>query len=292
MREQPKLQLTAMKSALLASTLLLLPSCSEKPAEEAMVEAKDEISSYAGPQLSASAAPNVAFTYDYAFALPNSSVATVQEEHAAACEKLGSSRCRITGMRYDLVRGGDITGSLSVSLDRNIARAFGKDGIAAASKLGGKLTSASIDGQDIAAQIAAAKGSSTSSANRIAELEKQLARTDLGDRERAELREQLEMVRSTRDESRGSVTMAEAQVALTPMTMRYDGSGTMALSDNPLTSAGGAFVASATSVLSLLLFGLAYGLPWIALALAAVALWRTSWARKLRAFVSPVKPEA
>jgi hypothetical protein len=216
----------------------------------------------------------------------------VQEEHAAACEKLGPSRCRITGMRYDLVRGGDITGSLSVSLDRNIARAFGKDGIAAASKLGGKLTSASIDGQDMAAQIAAAKGSSTSSANRIADLEKQLARTDLGDRERAELREQLEMVRSSRDESRGSVTMAEAQVALTPMTMRYDGSGTMALSDNPLTSAGGAFVASATSVLSLLLFGLAYGLPWIALALAAVALWRTSWARKLRAFVSPVKPEA
>ncbi len=290
MGKPQKLQLFALKYAFLASTLWLLPSCSEKPAEEAMEEAKD--SSYAGPQLSASAAPNVAFTYDYAFALPNSSVATVQEAHATACEKLGPSRCRITGMRYDLVRGGEITGSLSVSLDRNIARAFGKDGIAAASKLGGKLTSASIDGQDMAAQIAGAKGSSTSSANQIADLEKQLARTDLGDRERAELREQLEVVRSSRDESRGTLTMAEAQIALTPMTMRYYGSGTMALSDNPLTSAGGAFVASATSVLSLMLFGLAYGLPWIALALAAVALWRTSLVKKLRAFISPAKPEA
>lgn len=274
------------KSALLASTLILLSSCSEKPAEEA-----SEQSSYAGPQISASAAPDVAFTYDYAFSLPNSSVAPLQEQHATACEKLGPTRCRITGMRYDLVRGGDITGSLSVSLDRDIARAFGKDGVAIAGRLGGKLTSASIDGQDKASQMAALKSGNASSANRVADLEKELARTDLGDRKRSELRDQLEALRSLRDENRSSQAISEAQVALTPMTLRYYGSSAMSLSDNPLTSAGGAFIASGTSVLSLLLFGLAYGLPWIGLALAIVALWRTSLARRLRAFVNPAKPE-
>lgn len=274
---------------LLTSSILILASCSEKPAEEAAENASAV--SYAGPQISASAAPDVAFTYDYAFALPNSSVAPLQEQHASACEKLGPTRCRITGMRYDLVRGGDITGSLSVSLDRNIARTFGRDGVAAAEKLGGKLTSASIDGQDLSGQIAAAKNSNASSANQIADIEKQLARTDLGDRERAELRNQLQALQSMRDESRNSETIAEMQIALTPMTLRYDGSGAMALSDNPLTSAGAAFIASATSVLSILLFGLAYGLPWLCLALAFIALWRTSFARKLRTFVKPAKPE-
>lgn len=248
--------------------------------------------SYSGPQLSASAAPDVAFTYDYAFSVPNSSVALLQEQHATACERLGPSRCRITGMRYDLVRGGDITGSLSVSLDRNIARAFGKDGVAAADKLGGKLTSAFINGQDLAGQIAAAKNGNATGGQEIANLEKQLARTDLGDRERTELRDQLEALRSSRDESRSSQAMAEAQVALTPMTLHYYGSGAMALSDNPIKSAGGAFIASATSVVSLLLFGLAYGLPWVGLALVLIALWRTSLARKLRAFINPAKPEA
>jgi len=290
MVQRQKAHRLSKKYALVASALIGLSSCSEKPAEEAAKDAKD--ASYAGPQLSASAAPDVAFTYDYTFSLPSASVAPLQEQHATACEKLGPTRCRITGMRYDLVRGGDITGSLSVSLDRNIARAFGKDGVATAGKVGGKLTSASIEGQDMAAQIAASKNGSATSTNRIADLEKQLARTDLGDRERSELREQFEALRSLLDENRGSQTLAEAQVALTPMTMRYYGSGAMALSDNPLTSAGGAFVASATSILSLLLFGLAYGLPWIALALAAVALWRTSFARKLRTFVQPATPQA
>ncbi len=287
MGQVPTTQRASNRSGFIASALILLSSCSEKPAEEA---AQD--SSYSGPDVSASAAPNVAFTYDYAFSLPNSAVVALQEQHATSCEKLGPTRCQITGMRYSLVRGGDITGSLSVSLDRDIARAFGRDGVASAGKLGGRLTSAYVEGQDMASQIVASKSGSATSSSQITDLEKQLTRTDLGDRERSELREQIEALRSSRDEDRGSQVIAEEQVALTPMTLRYYGSGTMALSDNPLTSAGGAFISSATSVLSLLLFGLAYGLPWIGLALAAVALWRTSLARKLRAFVRPAEPEA
>lgn len=289
MNQVAKCNRVSPKFALLASTLMLLSSCSEKPAEEAAMDAKE--ASYAGPQISASAAPNVAFVYDYAFSLPNSAVAVLQEQNAAACEKLGPTQCQITGMRYDLVRGGNVTGSLSVSLDRNIARSFGKDGVAAAGKLGGKLTSASIEGQDLAGQIAAAKRESTSSALQIADIEKQLAQPNLGDRERAELRNQLESLRSARDESRNSQSAAETQIALTPMTLRYYGSGEMALSDNPITSAGGAFLASATSILSILLFGLAYGLPWIIAALLIIALWRTTPAKKLRAFVAPTKAE-
>lgn len=288
MARTEKMRRVWQKCMLQASTLVLLSSCSEKPANEAMDE-KDV--SYAGPQLSASAAPDVAFVYDYAFSLPNSAVAPLQEQNAAACEKLGPSKCQITAMRYDLVRGGNVTGSLSVSLDRNIARSFGKDGVAAAERLDGKLTSASIEGEDLAGQIATAKRATASKAEQITDIERQLQQRKLGDRERAELRSQLETLRTTRDESANAQVLAETQIALTPMTLRYYGSGEMALSDNPITSAGGAFLASASSILTIMLFGLAYGLPWIVSALLLLALWRTKPVKKLRAFVTPSKPE-
>jgi hypothetical protein len=49
------------------------------------------------PAIGPSAAPGVAFNYRYAFRLPGERVSAVQEQHAAACEKLGLDRCRITG---------------------------------------------------------------------------------------------------------------------------------------------------------------------------------------------------
>ena len=55
----------------------------------------------AGPDIGGIVAPGVAFTYDYAFTLPAKAISGVQREHAAACERLGVTRCRVTGMRYE-----------------------------------------------------------------------------------------------------------------------------------------------------------------------------------------------
>ena len=54
------------------------------------------------PGIAPTAAPGVAFNYRYGFSLPDVNISTAQEAHAAACEKLGLSRCRITGMTYEL----------------------------------------------------------------------------------------------------------------------------------------------------------------------------------------------
>ena len=67
----------------------------------------------AGPNVRVSAAPGVAFNYRYAFRVPDAKIAAVQEEHAAACETLGLSRCRITGMRYSLIDEDEVTASLA-----------------------------------------------------------------------------------------------------------------------------------------------------------------------------------
>lgn len=247
----------------------------------------EERAPYSGPDVAASAAPDVAFTYAYDFLLPNAAVAALQEQHAAACEKLGPARCRIIGMRYVVVPGGDVSGSLTVKLDRDLARAFGRDGVATASRLGAKLTSATIQGEDMAPQIAAAGAGATSASDQIGEVERKLAQGGLGDRERTALSNQLADLRKVREQNRVDQAAAAAAVAATPMTLTYQGSPAVGIFDTPLGGAGAALMASLTTMLSLVLYVLAYGLPWIGLALAGLALWRTRWVRRLRDYVLP-----
>lgn len=53
-----------------------------------------------GPNVGVTAAPGVAFNYQYAFRLAPTRIAEVQEQHAQMCERLTVARCRITGMFY------------------------------------------------------------------------------------------------------------------------------------------------------------------------------------------------
>src|SRR3546814_7722197 len=66
------------------------------------------------PNIGVTSAPGVAFIYAYAFRLDDSRIAAVQEEHAAACEALGTTRCRITGMTYRLIRENEEIGRAHV----------------------------------------------------------------------------------------------------------------------------------------------------------------------------------
>ncbi|MFN3389797.1 MAG: hypothetical protein ACK40O_12800, partial [Allosphingosinicella sp.] len=109
-----------MRKALTVTMVLLLASCGapeerqasedlktfDSTAEYAPAEATDAATSGrappAPPGVSPTAAPGVAFNYRYAFRLPARAIGPVQEQHAAACEKLGTDRCRITGMRYTM----------------------------------------------------------------------------------------------------------------------------------------------------------------------------------------------
>ena len=54
-----------------------------------------DASAMKAPGIPASVAPNLAFEYRYAFKLPDNKIGAVQEEHAEACEVLGSARCQI-----------------------------------------------------------------------------------------------------------------------------------------------------------------------------------------------------
>src|SRR3546814_14491299 len=93
-----------------------------------------------GPDVAVTAAPGVAFHYAYAFRLDDDRIAGVQETHAAACETLGTARCRITGMTYRLVRENEVEARLEFKLDPAIARKFGRDALASVEKEIGRAT--------------------------------------------------------------------------------------------------------------------------------------------------------
>lgn len=255
-----------------------LSGCSEKPADSA---APDGVGG-----ISASSAPTVAFTYSYRLLVPAEQLGAIQEQHAAACEKLGAAQCRVVGMRYSNDGHGDISGSLDIALARDLARGFGRDRVASAISQGGRLENAEIDGTDQAPTIAAAQANGDNAAKQREALRQRLNQPGLGDRERTELTRQITALDQELAKARQDGASARADIATTPMHFVYEGGTGLALSDSTFAQAFQTTQASGrTMVWAVLVIG-GMALPWALLGLALLLLWRTPPVRRLRAFVA------
>jgi len=179
------------------------------------------------PAIGPSAAPGVAFNYRYAFRLPGERISAVQEQHAAACEKLGLDRCRITGMRYRLLGEEDVEAMLAFKLDPAIARQFGKNGIEAVARADGMLVDSEISGEDAGADIDRATRSVAQFQEDLDRIEGQLARGGLRSAERAELQAQADRLRESIRAARANREERRESLAKTPMVFNY-GSGDVA----------------------------------------------------------------
>jgi hypothetical protein len=246
-----------MRKALVPVLVLLAAGCSKGPDRDpgrergggssAQNSASADVATAPGG-IAPTAAPGVAFNYKYAFRLPAERISAVQEEHAQACEKLGLARCRITGMYYHLTGDRDVEARLDFKLDPAIARAFGKEGIAAVSHADGRLVTSEISGTDVGTQIDAANRGEAQQGERLRRIEAQLARTDLKAAERVELE----------------------SLAKTPMSFAYE-SGDMAPGVRRSLSDGFANLVAAFEWMLLALITL---LPWLAIAGLAWLGWR------------------
>lgn len=236
------------------------------------------------PGITPTAAPGVAFNYRYGFRLPDANISAAQEEHAAACEKLGLSRCRITGMTYELDGRDRVNGTLRLSIDPLLARGFGKDAIAVIERRDGKLRFAEITGEDQNPALDDAARRQGNADQRIAQLEADLAKAK-GENERVQIREQIRQLRAAIEQAQGQAVDAEARIRRTPMTFTYHGGGATGrgfAGENPATDAWYMFVDSLATMVSFLLKGLAVVLPWLVLLLGIVLAFRSGWGRKVR----------
>jgi hypothetical protein len=269
----------------------MLTACSqgaEEPASESSdVTEAASADMAASPNVSPSAAPGVAFNYRYAFRVPDAKIAGVQEEHAAACETLGLSRCRITGMRYTLEDEDEVRASLAFKLDPIIARKFGKDAIASVAKAEGILVDSQIEGVDAGSEISASQRRSADVSSNLDRTEKRLAAGGMKDRERTELQEQAARMREQLSAETDTRRAGEASLATTPMEFSYSGGeGIPGFGrGNPFADAWDSAVASFATMASFLMLAIGVLLPWLMLGVLLVALWRTPPLRKLRGWL-------
>src|SRR3546814_749507 len=203
-----------MKTRLLTGAMALaLIGCSEKSSEtlreapaydmapvETAEVAHQTPSAARSPNIGLTSAPGVAFNLAYALRIEDSRSAAVQEEYAGACEALGTTRGRITGMTYRLVREKEVEAQLLFKLDPAIARRFGRDALSSVEKAEGVLAEARISGEDVGTQIDESPRRSADIGSDIARLEARLKPGGLGDRKRPEPPQQIPAI----DRKRGA----------------------------------------------------------------------------------------
>lgn len=266
-----------MRLFLISTTALILTACSaqeggQPPAAEQ--GSADEAHAPAG--VAVTAAPGVAFNYRYAFSLPAGQISAAQESHAAACEQLGIVRCRITGMRYRLLGEDRVEAMLAFRLDPAIARAFGKQGIAAIEKAEGALTDAEITGTDAGAEIARLAGEHARAQEELKRIDDALARPSLPASERAELQQQRARITGQVEGNRSASESQRESLANTPMVFDYRSGRAVRGFDAgaPLTSALDLLSGSAEATLAFVLGALAVlGPPALVLLIGLLA-WR------------------
>jgi hypothetical protein len=290
-----------MKKKLLAGAMALaLVGCGEKQADEsaapssptadAAAESIDDTAPAARstdeevPGVSISSAPGVAFDYSYSFKLDDGLISKVQQEHAEACEILGTARCRIVDVRYQLNDEKRVEAQTQFALDPGIARRFGADAIASVEKAEGVLADASVAGEDVGSQIAASQVRSAGAAAEVERLEARLKAGGLDKSERAEILSQISSLKGELSDQRASRKAGEARIATTSVVFNYVGSGGLPGigHKNPFADAGETLMFSGGTALSFVLTLGAAVLPWALLVGLLVLVWRSNAVIALR----------
>lgn len=261
---------------------LVLSACSAQQSDEAAATgdsvaapaaAEASSSDAVGPGIGGIVAPGVAFTYNYAFTLPAKAIAGLQQQHASACEKLGTSRCRVTGMNYRQPREGEVEARIDFLLAPDLAHRFGSEGIAAVEAAEGKLDNATVDGENAGGAITISQANSASVLAEVERIDARLKAKGLTQAERGELTRRAEELH---EQLRGEAQTRrdkEASIASTPVTFAYSSEGL--LGGNTFGKAASASWSSATSLGALVLLVAGVALPWLLLALLVGLLWRS-----------------
>ena len=261
-------------------SLVSLGACSEKAADDAAI-AKDSAADSTAPgvPIDVAVAPGVAFRFDYSFVLPVKAISTVQQQHAAACARLGTARCRITGIDFNQSDEDNANGQMDFLLAPDFAQRFSAEGTSAVEAASGKLDRAAVNGEDAGTAIALSQSSSAAIEAEVARLEARLKARGLAASERTELARRVEQLR---DELRGETQSRQANeraIASTPVTFRYASEGIVG-SSGAFGKALAAGWGSANGLLALLLVLAGYALPWALLAGLIVLGWRTLTRRR------------
>jgi hypothetical protein len=275
----------------LATALILCSSCSKNEQQSGQSQQTGASSS---PDISPSAAPGVAFNFNFDFNLPDERISAAQEAHASACEKLGLEQCRITGMSYDVDQDEQVTAELDLKLDPLIARQFGKSAQQLIERSDGKLVRLQIGSSNEGQAIEQAAKQKRDTTTQIAELQQELARSTPGSRVHANLLTQVQALQQQAAEQTHAIEAGQATLASTPMEFHYYGRGGVpGFRGNPIREAWHTFLTIVIWLVGTLLQGIAVLVPLGVLIAIMVAIWRSLPVRVFRRWIrGPKEAEA
>jgi hypothetical protein len=252
----------------------------------------------AGPNVSPTAAPGVAFNYRYAFALAAPRVAELQEKHAQMCERLTTAKCRIIGMHYQVLGPNDIEARLELKLEPASARLFGRQAVDAVLQADGMLTENEISGIDVGTGIRQTGRTIEQLNADLQRIQTRLAARDILPEERERLEDEAQRVREQIASLRETREADQESLATTPMVFQY-GSGSLVPGYQPPTSIGEALNRAGNNFAEggkTLLVALITIAPWLLalLLVLGIGLWvRRRWFPKTaRPAVAEAEPTA
>lgn len=272
---------------ILLATTAALASCSQAP-DQASSSGESAADSARAPDISPTAAPGVAFSYDYDFQLPDRRISEVQEQHARACEQLGLAQCRIAGMTFGIDENEQINASLKLKLDPAIARDFGSKASKLVDASDGRLVNLQISGDDVGSGVDLSRARKVELERRIAELETRLSRLRAEDSARGALIAQIDGLKEELANQDRSIAAGQMQLANTPMMFEYYGSGGVpGFRGNPIREAWHTFMGTLVLLVRFLLQALAVLVPIALISALLLLLWRASPAKAVRRWLRP-----
>ena len=224
-------------------------------------------------------APGNPFTFNYAFTLPAKTIGGVQQEHASACQRLGPSRCRVTGMTFEQPGEASLART-DYLLAPDLAHRFGSDAIAAVEKADGKLDNALVNGENAGGAIELSQQNSAAIQGEVERIEARLKAKGLTREERAELTRKVEALHEQLQGEAQGRRDKEQSIASTPVSFSYASEGLLA-SGSGFGKAAGASWDNMQSMLAVLILALGYALPWLLPIGAGLLFWRYRKAKRL-----------
>lgn len=272
--------------ASLSTIALLLCSCSRNDQQAGQPQQREASDATSAPDISPTAAPGVAFNYAYEFSLPDDRISLAQEAHATACERLGLTRCRISGMSYSVDQNEQVIAELDLKLDPLIARQFGKSAQQVVVGNDGKLIRLDIGSSDEGQAIEQATTNKAAISTQIAQLQRELATAKPGSDARANILSQIQALQQQASAQTQAVATSQAALASTPMKLHYYGRGGVpGFRGNPVREAWHTFVVTVVAIVGIILQALAVLIPLALLLGLLIGLWRTRPVRTVRRWV-------
>ena len=221
-------------SMLLASTALSLNACSEQESAVSVDEmaAQDSVSapSQADPASDASIAteaipvslPQLAYEYDFLFALPGEDLRKLQRQHASLCEQQGPASCQIAGMSTQGETGDEMTGELQLLVATQHARAFGALLEDEAESVGAEQRTANIATEEVSKQLVDTEARLASRIE-LRDRLREVLRTRRGTvQELIEAERGVAAVNEEIDQARAWLAETQGRVAMSRMTVHYE----------------------------------------------------------------------